>query len=91
MYYLWEVDVWYNNAVESAWSVLRRILRVSAGVILILEVLPRFIALRALGLPWHTASSNDDFGFGGSGCWLAAYMKGSIGLKLSCAGGLLPK
>jgi hypothetical protein len=91
MHYLWQVDVWYNNAVKSAWSVFRRILRVSAGVILILEVLTRFIALGAPGLPWHTASSNVDFGFGGSGCWLTACMKGSIGLKLSGADGLLPK
>jgi hypothetical protein len=41
--------------------------------VLVLEVFPSFITLRALYLPWHTALDHANFRLGGGRCGLAAW------------------
>jgi hypothetical protein len=48
-----------------------------------LEVFPSFVAFRALGLPWHAASSNAHFRFRGRGGRLAACQRKSIEMSSS--------
>jgi hypothetical protein len=48
-----------------------------------LEVFPSFVAFRALGLPWHAASSNVHFRFRSRGGRLAACQRKSIEMPSS--------
>jgi hypothetical protein len=59
--YLWQIDLRNYDAVQRTGGVLWRILRVSAGVILVLVGLSRRIIF---ALPWHAVCRNGHFALG---------------------------
>lgn len=71
--HLCQRHIWHNDGVQCTWSIFRWLVPISAGVILVFEILASVITFRASNLPWHAPLGHTNTGFGRGGGGLTAW------------------